>query len=87
LGSGKSKVAFEKHSFLLDAGFFISGIVMLEVMEIEFTGAEVKRIKRNVPNEVDVNVNIDKITRKDNGAVTLDFTYAVDYTSGQASST
>ncbi len=52
---------------------------MLEVVELELTGAEVKRIKRNVPKKVDVNVNIDKITRKAPNAVVLDFTYAVDY--------
>ena len=52
---------------------------MLEVLNIVFTGGEVKRMKHNVPESVDVNINIDKITKREANVVTLDFTYEVDY--------
>ncbi|MBD3210884.1 hypothetical protein GF318_05895 [Candidatus Micrarchaeota archaeon] len=52
---------------------------MLEVLNIVFNGGEVKRMEHNVPESVNVNVNIDKVTLKDPNQALLDFTYSIDY--------
>ena len=52
---------------------------MFEVMGLVLTGAEVKRKRRDVPGQVEVDVAIDKITKKDDRNVILDFSYTVSY--------
>ncbi|MCI0504249.1 hypothetical protein L0Y65_06095 [Candidatus Micrarchaeota archaeon] len=52
---------------------------MLEVMGLAFKGGEVKKAKDGVPANIDININIDKITQKTPDGVILEFTYAVDY--------
>jgi len=52
---------------------------MLEVMGLTFRGGEVKKAKDGVPSNIDINVNVDKITQKTPEGVILEFTYAVDY--------
>jgi hypothetical protein len=52
---------------------------MMEVLNIVLTGGEVKRLKHDVPESVEINVNIDKITKKEADLAILDFTYQVDY--------
>ncbi|MFH0884731.1 MAG: hypothetical protein V1861_03405 [Candidatus Micrarchaeota archaeon] len=57
----------------------MSGIIMLEVMGLIFRGGEVKKAKDGVPANIDININVDKITQKTPDGVILEFTYAVDY--------
>ncbi len=52
---------------------------MLEVLGLIFRGGEVSRPKEGVPQGIDVNVNIEKITQKQPDGVVLEFTYAIDY--------
>lgn len=52
---------------------------MLEVMQILFNGAEVKKLEDDVPNGVDVKVDIENITSKTPDAVYLDFVYLINY--------
>ena len=52
---------------------------MLEVVEIALLGGEVKKPQRAVPKSVDTMVKIDKITKKGDNSVILDFTYSIDY--------
>jgi hypothetical protein len=52
---------------------------MLEVMGLTFRGGEVKKARDGVPANIDVNINVDKITQKTPDGVILEFTYAVDY--------
>jgi hypothetical protein len=54
-------------------------------MGLTFKGGEVKRASTNVPNSIDVNINIDKIVQKTPEGVILEFTYAVDYKPGVGS--
>ncbi len=57
----------------------MDGINMLEVMGLIFRGGEVKKAKDGVPANIDININVDKITQKAPDGVILEFTYAVDY--------
>ncbi len=52
---------------------------MLEVLQILFNGAEVKKVEDQVPNGVDVRVDIEKMTPDTQDSVMLDFTYSIDY--------
>ena len=52
---------------------------MFEVMGLVFTGAEVKRNRNDVPGQVDVDIAITKITKKDRRNMVLEFSYTVDY--------
>ena len=52
---------------------------MLEVMQILFNGAEVKKLEDGIPNGVDVKVDVDKVDQKAPDAVMLDFTYSINY--------
>jgi hypothetical protein len=52
---------------------------MLEVMQILFNGAEVKKTGENLPNGVDVKVDVEKITPDTPDSVYLDFVYSISY--------
>lgn len=52
---------------------------MLEVMQIIFNGAEVKKVQDGIPNGVDVKVDVDKVTQSTPDSVYLDFVYSVSY--------
>jgi hypothetical protein len=62
-----------------------SGISMLEVLQILFNGAEVKKLSENLPNGVDVKVDVEKINPQAPDAVMLDFTYTINYKPSVAS--
>lgn len=52
---------------------------MLEVVSLVLSGGEVKRLKNAVPQTVEVDVNIDKVSKKAPDMAILDFTYSIDY--------
>ncbi len=52
---------------------------MLEAINLVFTKAEVERTKGAVPTGVEVKLNVDNITLRDDVSVTMDFTYTVSY--------
>ncbi len=59
---------------------------MLEALQILFKGAEVKKLGDQIPNGVDVRVDIDKMTQDDTpDTVVLDFTYSITYKPNVAS--
>lgn len=58
---------------------FIPRDPMLEMMNLVFTGGEVKRMKPTAPAAVDVNVEIKNVTKKDAAHVHVDFVYSIDY--------
>lgn len=55
---------------------------MLEIMQILFNGAEVKKLKDGLPSGVDVKIDVEKITAREPDAVMLEFTYSVNYKPG-----
>ena len=58
---------------------------MLEVLQILFNGAEVKKIKDNIPTGLEVNVAVEKVTSDSPTNIVLDFVYSVTYKPGVAS--
>lgn len=52
---------------------------MLEVMQILFNGAEIKKLNDGVPNGVDVKIDIEKITTETPDSIYLDFVYSINY--------
>ncbi len=52
---------------------------MLEVMQVLFNGAEVKKLEDGIPNGVDVKIDVEKVDQKAPDAVMLDFVYSINY--------
>lgn len=54
-------------------------IAMLQVFEIRFNSAEVRRLAPKFPSKIDVDVGIDRVSRRDPTSLAMDFTYSVKY--------
>lgn len=57
---------------------------MLELVNLVFTGGEVKKLNNNMPDSVKVSVKVDNLTQTSSMDVKMDFTYVVDYAPGVA---
>lgn len=52
---------------------------MLEVLGMQLTEANVKIMNEGIPEELKVNLNIDRVTKHDDSNVVLEFSYQVEY--------
>jgi hypothetical protein len=55
---------------------------MLELVQMALNSGEVKKITNGVPKEVQVNLDIDKMTTQTPDTLLLEFTYTIDYKPG-----
>src|SRR4030042_3943969 len=52
---------------------------MLEVVSLNFTGADVRKDREGVPEGIEVSVTVDSITKQGDEELIGDWTYVVDY--------
>jgi hypothetical protein len=56
--------------------------LMLEMMQLMLNGVEVKKSSNDVPKQVQVNLDIDKLTVKTPDTLLVEFTYKIEYNPG-----
>lgn len=52
---------------------------MLEVISMNFTGAEVRKQREGVPENIEVSVIVDSLTKQSDEELLIDWSYVVDY--------
>jgi hypothetical protein len=55
---------------------------MLELVQMALNGAEVKKMSNGIPKEVQVNLDIEKLTTQTPDTLMLEFTYKIEYKPG-----
>lgn len=57
---------------------------MLEVLGIRLTEAHIGVMQEGFPTELKVDLSVDRVTKHDDGSITLEFTYNIQYMPGLA---